>query len=350
MKQYILIALLMILSLFSFSQADKVKALTDEGVALHDKADYENALKKFDEAIALDAASINALYEKTYTLYAMKRLDECVELSKQLVKQFPGNELLKAVYVQYGSSLDDLGRPDEAIKIYNQGLKKFPGYHLLNYNKGITYSLLNEPEKAYACFQDALTANPLHSSSYLHVSQMLKSSNHIPAMMACIMFLITEPDSDRSPPVFKALNELMYGNVKKSGEKAVTITLSPDMFDTKKTKKEPDNFRSQEMLFSLSSALDKDSVMSSLTKTDIDKFDLKLQLLINGLTENQKGFFSERYVPFFKKLKENNFTMAASRLVFSSTKDDRNDLWMRANAEKIAEFYTWLKAYRWPEK
>ena len=350
MKKIIPIFLLLLCHHYCFAQTGNAKALVDEGVALHDKGDYENALKKYDAAIAEDATYIKGHYEKSYTLYALKKYEECITISKQIIKQFNDDIILKAVYVQCGSALDDWGKQEEAIKMYSQGLKKYPDYYLLHFNKGITHLVMKDGEKAYDAFKDGLKANPLHASGYYRVAALLKSTNHIPAMMAGIMHLIIEPDSKRAVETFNDLKTLLYANVKKTGEKSVTITMDVSMFDTKKTKKEPDNFRMQEMLFTMSSALDKDSVMNTITKTEIEKFDLKLQLLINSLNNNEKGFFSERYVPFFKKIKENNFTMIVSRLVFSNTGDERNDAWLKTNTDKVDEFYNWLKEYQWPVK
>jgi len=59
---------------------------------------------------------MDAYYEKSFSLYAMKKYEECIELSKQMIKQFADYPLLKAVYVQYGSSLDDLGKSEEELK------------------------------------------------------------------------------------------------------------------------------------------------------------------------------------------------------------------------------------------
>ena len=350
MKKILSIVFLSILHFFCFSQTDIAKKLVSEGVLLHDKGEYDNALQKYDSAIAADALFIDAFYEKSFTLYAIKKYEACIDLSKQIIHQFPDNALLKSVYVQYGSSLDDLGKGAEAIKVYNEGLKKFPDYFLLLFNKGITYTVMHDDEKAYACYQDALIANPLHASSYFRVAALLKSGNYIPAMLACIMQLIIEPKGDRAVTSFNELKELIYSNVKKTGDNNVTISLDASMFDTKKTKKQPDNFHMQEMLFSLSTALDKDSVMNSITKTDIEKFDLKFQLMINSLSENEKGFFKERYVPFFKKLKENNFTNIVSRLVFANTKDETNAAWLQVHTDKTEEFYAWVREYKWADK
>jgi tetratricopeptide (TPR) repeat protein len=350
MKKYILLSLFLVSCIFGYAQTDRVKKLVKDGVTLHDQGKYSDALTKYDEAISLDDTYFDAFYEKAYTLYAMKRLEECCDLSKKIVRQFPDEPLLKGVYVHYGSAMDELGKSKAAIKIYDEGLKKFPGYFLLNFNKGITYAIMNEQDKAYASYKEALIDNPFHTSSYFRVAEMLRSTNRIPAMLACIMHLMLEPTSDRSPVSFSMLKELIYGNVKKTGDNTITITMDPDMLDSKKSKNKEDNFSMQEMLFTMSSALDKDSVLSSITKTDIEKFDLKFQLLINSLPGEGKGFFTERYVPFFKSLKENDHTMIVSRLVFKNTNDEANAAWLKVNTDKVASFYEWVKAYPWPDK
>ena len=346
MKIRFLAIALILLTLQGFAQTEKAQQLLKEGVELHDQGAFEKALAKYDEALAENADYADALYEKSFTLFQSKKYKECADISKQMLKNYPASPILKGVYVQYGSALDVLGEPKEAIKIYNTGLKQFPDYFLLNFNKAMTLATLGETNKAYECLQLALIANPFHASSYYRTAELLKSTNHIPSILAGIMHLVLEPQSDRSALSFKKLMGLMNGNVKKTGDHT-TITLDAAMFPGKKASKQPDNFMMQEMLFTMSPALDKDSVMNSIAKTDIEKFDLRLQLLINSLTENQKGFFSERYVPLFKKIKENNYSMIVSRLVFMNTADERNAMWVKVNPEKISEFYNWLKAYEW---
>jgi tetratricopeptide (TPR) repeat protein len=126
MKKIILAVIITLTQSFCFAQSDKAKTLVNEGIELHDKGEYEKALKKYDEAIAESPEYADAFYEKSYTLSMLKRHEDCIEISKELIKKFPGDDILKGVYVQYGSALDDLGRSEEALKFIMPALKNSP--------------------------------------------------------------------------------------------------------------------------------------------------------------------------------------------------------------------------------
>lgn len=141
------------------------ETLVREGIDLHDKGDYEGALRKYDAAIKLDNGNFDAWYEKGYTLYAMDRKKEVVSLSKDMVKQFKGHPGMNQVFMQYGSALDDIGKSKDALDIYDEGIALFPQDYLLYFNKGLTMLKLNQVDEGRLLFEKALSIRPLHSSS-----------------------------------------------------------------------------------------------------------------------------------------------------------------------------------------
>jgi tetratricopeptide (TPR) repeat protein len=66
-----LIAMLFAVTVFS-QRNEEVKKIVNEGIELHDKGDYEGAIKKYDEAIQIDPNDFDANYEKSYSLHAAK--------------------------------------------------------------------------------------------------------------------------------------------------------------------------------------------------------------------------------------------------------------------------------------
>lgn len=349
MKTILTITFITLCSLFTLAQNPKEAAeLVAEGVSLHDKGDYEGAIEKYNAALKKDEDNINALYEKSYSLYALGKQKDCISICKTIIKKYPDNALLKAVYIQYGNALDDLKKPKDALEVYEEGISKFPGEFLLYYNKGLTLQNLSRFDEALEVYQQSLSVKPLHSSSNLSTGLLLERNNKIPALLAYCTFLAIEPNSKRSPDAFRAVNDIIGANVKKEGNN-ISIMLNPEMLNDKKNKDE-NNFRTQELIFTFSSALDNSKEVDSIAHTAAEKFDLKLQLLINSLETGMKegkGFYWKHYVPFFVAMKKDNQTAVLSHLVFASAKDEDNSQWLGENEEKISAFYDWLKAYKW---
>lgn len=330
------------------AQSPEAIQLVKEGTALHDKADFSGAIKKYDEALALSPDYVVAMYEKSYTQFSSKQYEACIELSKKILSLNPDEEMLKRVYVTYGSALDVSGNSKKALQVYDQGLKKIPNYFLLHFNKGITYRVMNDNEKSFQSFKAALLNNPLHASSYFRISEMLGSNNKFPAIMVGLMQLIIEPEGERAVYTSNRLEKWLMDGVKKTGDKTTMIFLSPTLLDKKKKKKEDDFFMA-EMMFVLSAAASKDSINGKDAVTTIEKFEARLKVFIASLPDDEKGFFAERYVPFFKALEKEGHLTTLSKLVFSTSKDERNEVWLRVNAERIGDLYEWVKQYKWPE-
>jgi tetratricopeptide (TPR) repeat protein len=314
---------------------------------LHDNGDYEGAIKKYDEALKIDVNDYDANYEKSMSLLYAKKYDECIALSNEIIQKFPSNPNTRQAYSNLGSALDDAGRQDEAIKAYNKGLEKFPTFYLLHFNKGLTFIRMKKYQDALESYADALKNNGIHASSNYYTGRILQNENRIPALLAYATFLAAEPQSDRSKEAFDAVQEIVYRGVKKEGNNT-TINISMDMLDSKKKKKTDNDFSSIEFTFTLFGSMDSKEI-DSIAKTAADKFDFKLQLLINSLETNQKngkGFYWEHYAPFFIELKKKNYTIVLSNLIYYSADKD-SQVWTNVNAEKVKEFYDWFQAYKW---
>ena len=79
-------------------QNDVVNKLVLAGIELHDKGDYAAAIKKYDEALLIDKDDYNANYEKSFSCLYDKRVDECIAISKYLLKRHGDNADIKSVY------------------------------------------------------------------------------------------------------------------------------------------------------------------------------------------------------------------------------------------------------------
>jgi len=283
-------------------------------------------------------------------LSVCEKLDACISICKMLLEKYPSHPDLSAVYTNYGSAVDDSGDPQGAIKIFDEGIRKYPGYYMLYFNKGLSLMRMKKYDQALESYSQAMTINPLHPSSNFYTASLLQKDQNIPCVLAYCTFLAVEPQSNRSKTAFDALQEILYQNVKKDGNNT-TIFISSDMLDKKKKKKNQENdFSDIELSFSLLGALDGSKGMDSIVKTNADKFDFKLQMLIGILKENKKGkkgFYWEHYVPFFANMKEKNFTPVLSQLICLAGGDQDAKDWVQNNPDQIKAFFNWLKDYKW---
>lgn len=336
--------------IFSQNKAEAEK-LVNEGVAYHDKGDYDGALNKYNKALELDKENLLALAEKAFTLNALKEYDQSIAVCKEAIEKHPNENSLKNVYVTYGNALDELKKTDEAFAIYDEGLKIFPDYYQLHFNKGITYSSIRKYDEAILSFQQAILTNPKHASSNNAIARLEKiKGRKIPAILAFCRFLVTEPQSERAKQNLNSLKELINSNVKKTGEKSVSITIDSEMFseDTETGKTKENDFSSTELISTMSVALDYDE--KNKNKTEVQNFIRKFETICASLSETKKdnfGFYWEVYAPYFIEMKKNNLIKPFAYIVYASSETEDVSEWLDKNQKELDKFYEWSKNYKW---
>jgi tetratricopeptide (TPR) repeat protein len=347
MRITILILLVALPYFSAFSQGEGSPGdLLKQGVALHDKKDYEGAIKLYDEIIKIDPNYFAAQYEKSFSLYSLGRYDECINLCKSIIKQFPKEEDGRKVYVNYGSSLDAMGKPKDAIRIYSEGIKKFPTSYLLYFNRGITEYLEKEVDKAIADFQRSVSLNPVHASSHQYLAYCVYDKNKVAAAMGLAAFLLIEPQGERAEKNLKIFLQLIGSNVEKKDEKNITITLSPDFMDKKKNKE--DDFSMTEMMLSMNVALDLGDEKKNLGPAQKLKEKLDIIAGINiGGKKSKQGFFTKFYMPFFKQMRADSLLQTAAYIIYASSAEEEIKNWLKVNKPSTDAFYTWMENYAW---
>jgi tetratricopeptide (TPR) repeat protein len=324
------------------------KEFINEGVALHDKGEYNNALLQYDQALRLEPANYMAMYEKSYSLMALKRYDDATDLLKKVLKDSKDPDIRKLCYVNYGSILDYQGEGKKSIKIYKEAIKEFPDEYLLYFNKGVTEQGMNETEDAVESFKDALRKNPYHASSHNALGRLVAGESRISGVLSMVSFLVIEPTSQRGKQNMELLNKLLMKGIEKKDDKNTVITIDAGLLD-KKNKPKEDDFSSAEFMLSLMSANDK--VADSLgAKTDADRLSYRFQLLIGMLDKEDKkdkGFFKTFYVPMYAEMKEKNHVTTACYIALASSGKDDINQWLKDHKTEVENFYKWFKGYIW---
>jgi Tfp pilus assembly protein PilF len=354
MKKWIFIITLSLLAIpFTYAQQrDDAENLIDQGVKLHDKGEYAEAIKKYDEALKVDKDNLRAYAEKGYTYLAMKRYFSCIDACKKAIETHPGEKELNMVYVNYGTCLDEQKKPEEAINIYDDGIKVFPDYYLLHFNKAITLAELKKYDEAILVLQKSIMLNPRHPGSHSALARILDmQGKHVPSLLAFCRFFVLEQEGDRAEANLALLKELLNGSgaVKKTGKNSITINVDAESLkdSTADGKKIENSFATTDMILTMGSVIGREVKM-----TDIDKFAFKITTVCNSLKESKKdnyGFYWDYYVPYFVEMNEKGYVTTFAYLA-NASKDKSAQKWIKNHKDEITVFYNWSKNFDWKKQ
>ena len=352
MKKLILILLFPLLNTILYAQYKKeAENIVNEGVAYHDKGDYEGAIAKYDKALGIDKDNLLALAEKAYSLLSLEKFDESIQCCIKGIETHKGDEILGNIYVTYGNALDGLKKTDQALAIYEEGIKLFPGYYQLYFNKGITLAGIKKTEEAIHCFQESIVLNPKHASSHNGIANLLMyKKKRIPALLAYSRFLVLEPNGKRAKANLGSLQNIMKGNVEATSKKSVTINISSDMLnDTAIDGKAKENsFTTTDLILAMDAAMDYDK--KNKKKSEVAQFIRKFKTVCASLEETQKnnyGFYWSYYVPYFVAMNEKKFIETFAYIAFASSDDPDVSKWLNSHKSEIKTFYEWSNTFEW---
>ena len=350
MKRIIAIICTFIISVNLFSQnKEEAEKLVEEGVAYHDKGDFEGAIAKYDKALELDKNNLVALAEKAFSLLSTNKYDEAVTYCQKAIELHPSDKGLKTVYVTYGNSLDALKKTDKSIEVYDQGIKQFPEYYQLYFNKGVTLSSIKKYDEALLCFQKSIQFNPKHPGSLNAMGTILYyQEKNIPSLLAMCRFLVVEPQSNRAKNNLAIVQKIVKGNVEKTGKKSVTVYVDPKTLSDGKGEKKENDFSSTDLLLQLDASLDFDK--KNKKKSDAEQFIRKITNVCASMSELKKdntGFYWEFFAPYFIEMKNKDLIETFGYLAFASSEDEEVAKWLKSNKSQIDKFYDWSKVYAW---
>ncbi|MGZ5304184.1 MAG: tetratricopeptide repeat protein, partial [Bacteroidia bacterium] len=262
----------------------------NEGIALHDKESYQDAIEKYKLVNRNDTLYAAALYELALTYKETKEYDKAVETCKEGILLRSGNGPL--FYNIYASSLDLADKKEEAIKVFDEGLKRFPLNLNLLINKGITLRRMNRDADAVDVFQRAALINPYYASAHYHLGLVAaKNKKIVPAILSLETFLLLEHQTQRSLSALILLENLAKGGYKVNEDSIVSFH------------GETGDFSTLETLIESKIALSKQYDLQVKTTYE---FIRPIQLVFEKLKYRpaDKGFWMQYYVPLYAKLWE----------------------------------------------
>jgi antitoxin component YwqK of YwqJK toxin-antitoxin module/tetratricopeptide (TPR) repeat protein len=233
-------------------------------------------------------------------------------------------------YNLLGVALIAMDKDEEAINLYKEALVKFPYANLLYYNMAVCQRKLKRSDEAIASLEKSITLSPYHAKSHLKLGLICLEQNKIvPGILALEMFLIIDPDSKSAKDMILLLEKVVKGENELDETKGVAAPAS-----------NTDDFSDVEEIIKSKIALSKR--YTSLTKLNYDVVK-QVQVLLEKLVynKNDKGFFMQNYVPFYKELFSKDYFEPFVYYSMSSVADEDMAKWRKSKRSKIDAFTKW---------
>lgn len=333
--------------------SDEQAALIRQGVALHDKKDFDGAIAKYKAVLAENPDCTLALYELSISYFEKgdktNAMETAVKGSKYRADELP------LFYGTIASVIDDNGQPEEAVKIYRDAIKVIKDdkdfiKHLasLYFNLGVTYARQKKYAEARTELKKAVDIDYAYPSPHFVLSQVFLNSKYkVPAILASARFVTLEYNSQRTVRSAALIAGSIDGAQKdpKTGNIIVNLDfLAPT---------DEGEFGMYDLMLGTLMVIDKEKD-GGKDKSKGERFSEAIDSLIAMLAEDKKlkaTFVGKHYIPFLDAMKKAGHTQAFSYLVLRQAGGNAEaNKWTELNADKIAALINWSKAYSLPTK
>lgn len=199
---------------------EKAEALCKEGVTLHDEGKYEEAIKKYDEALKVKADYLVALSEKAYSLDAMGKKSDAKKLLEKVIKKTPKGDNMTYVYLMYANILDEEGDRVKSMEMYDQALECVDASDTqmmqnILYNKAVALSKMKDDDsekneewqyKLMECLDRSLRLKPYHPRSLMLMGNAMEEHGHYINALCCyaVFAMAADESADFVEPILTA--------------------------------------------------------------------------------------------------------------------------------------------------
>jgi tetratricopeptide (TPR) repeat protein len=327
---------------------DEQTALIRQGIALHDKKDFDGAIAKYKAVLIENPDCTPALYELSISYFLKGDKTNAIETAVKGSKY--RSDELPLFYGTIASVIDDIGKPEEAVKIFRDAIKIIKDdkdfvKHLasLYFNLGVTYTRQKKYVEARTELKRAVELDYAYASPHFVLSQVFFSSKYkIPAILASARFVTLEYNTQRTARSATLIAGSIDGAQK--DPKTGNIVVNLDFF----APTDEGEFGMYDLMLGTLMVID-DEKGGNKNKSKGERFADAVDSLIGMLSEDKKlksTFVGKQYIPFLDSMKKAGHTTAFSYLVLRQAGGNAEaDKWTELNADKIVALINWSKAY-----
>ncbi|HYG39517.1 MAG TPA: hypothetical protein VD908_12895 [Cytophagales bacterium] len=315
----------------SITEPINSSAIYSKSIELYGDEKFKESLEELEKIDRNDTLYMDALLQKSLVLINLKEYEKAASVCEEGLAHNSDNEHL--FYNNLSVALNALKKNEEALKTLDEGLKKYPKYYLLYYNKGVAFRAMDKISEALEMYKKSALLNPYYTNTHINLGLLAAAEGKTSqAVLSYYTFLILEPNTERSLAVLRHINEMVSSKYERT---PLNINLSPEG---------PDDFEELDLIISNYAALSKEFKVPVKTNLAAVKqsYALFTQLEYN---KDDKGFWMQTYVPFFKAMIENNKFPGFTYYTLQSSQSEEHKKLVKKNQSAIDDFVEWAPAY-----
>lgn len=325
------------------------ETLIKEGLAFFQSGKYDEAIPKFEQVVTENPDCTPALYNLALSFYNKPDKAKADEIARKGAQY--RSEMLPLFYILIANGLDDGGKSQDAIDVYKEAIGMLKGKSSLirnlaeaNFNLGYAFARQQKYPEARAALKDAVEANFSHPTSHFLLAQIYAATKYrIPALLASARFMGLAQNNAQTKRAAEIFLDILKP-APKDEKGNINIFMNLDG-----AKDEGDFAMYDLILGTLTISKDK----KDKKKTTNELFVEGVATVIAILSEDKdipSTFVGRNYVPYMEAMHKAGHDQALAYLILKEGGNKDAEKWVSENAQKIADYYAWAKAYQSPLK
>ncbi|GHV41584.1 hypothetical protein FACS1894179_09780 [Bacteroidia bacterium] len=218
MKYILVILLILSGSFINVSAQTPAEKLIRQGVSLHDKGQYKEAIEFYEKALAENPNSMSAVYEMSLSYLQLKDYSKALSLSSKVITS-GFQPLLMDAYIVKGTALANSDKMGEAIKTLNEAVSRCGDEYLLHFNLGLCYFNSKNNPMAVLHLRKAVEIDATHASAFLLYGYALNDMGRwLQSFYSFHFFLLLEPNTERSKDAFSEMLDILNAKLETGSE------------------------------------------------------------------------------------------------------------------------------------
>lgn len=324
-----LIAAIMILFCAPVLFAGKYEKLIEEGIELHDSGKFQEAIKKYSEAISLDRQMPTAYFEIAYSYCELKQFDSAIAYANVMLK-FDGIEqsLKSASYMLIGNCYDMDNKFDKAVETYKKGIAADPDFQMLHFNLAVAYFSHEQPKEGAEEVRKSLELRRSHpGSNYYYAYWLFSENKRIPYLLASLTAVALENNKARARNEFQNISNVFQSFAVRQPDNNISVAITDDSV-----------YSIAETMIGLFGA--KELIDSNFTTQNFANFKSRIDALMSSLSvlsTKADEFTNRTYIEPFLKVKKLEQTEAFARWIHIASGSVESKEWCKNNSEKVKD-------------